>query len=133
MADAGGKGDSSCRKQDGHSLCVCVCVCALRVPFLAGLCSRHPNSICLETQLGSAPTNQARVQRVKEIVTQMDAKCTLFEIALRRGATGGYGFRLGSSRSVGHIVAHVGGDGPAAGLLTPGDMVLAVNHNLLLR
>eukprot|EP00035_Acanthoeca_spectabilis_P023227 m.448382 g.448382 ORF g.448382 m.448382 type:complete len:831 (+) comp19653_c0_seq1:264-2756(+) len=85
------------------------------------------------TELGSAPTNQARVQRVKEIVTQMDAKCTLFEIALRRGATGGYGFRLGSSRSVGHIVAHVGGDGPAAGLLTPGDMVLAVNHNLLLR
>lgn len=63
----------------------------------------------------------------------MGLECGLFEVVIRRGTSGGYGFRLGSSRTIGHIIAHVVDDGPATGLLIAGDMVLAVNDHLLCR
>jgi len=84
-------------------------------------------------EIGAGPSNKARVQRVKEVVSNMNSNCRLFEVALRRANVGGYGFRLGSSRSLGHVVAHVAADGPAGGLLIPGDMLLAVNDTLLFK
>ena len=83
--------------------------------------------------MGHDPTNKARVQRAKQVVEDMGLDCTLFEIVLRRSPKGGYGFRLGSSRTIGHVVAQVANNGLSSGLLSTGDLVLAVNDRLLLR
>jgi len=87
----------------------------------------------LKAKAGQVPEKllgRAKRQRVKEVVQAKLAGVELHELLVDRQPAG-YGFEVGTTEDSGHTVSAISKGGAVVGLLTAGDILVAINDSLL--
>lgn len=82
-------------------------------------------------RIGRDLCDEAGVERARELLQSAGLPCEIHDMSLFNSGRG-FGFRVSTTRSLGHIVAHISEDGPAHDVLQKGDQLIAVNDRICL-